>query len=105
MDNTSQDIITTPTSWWENTYPSRYYAFETTNTLNSYPIAGLADMNVYDSQPTWITSDMVTIPLTEDQWVNINPCNLIIQDGKLVNYVPPTTSTTTSTTTTGESNA
>lgn len=75
--------------WWEADFPSRYYAFSTDRTTGGYPSAGLADLDIYSSRPSWLTSGVTVVPLTRDEWMSVNPSNLIIIEGKLQNYTAP----------------
>ena len=102
--------VVTRKKWWEDSYPSQYYAFATSNVLGGYPMAGLVDLDVYSSQPDWLTASTVIVSLTKDEWTSIVPCDLIIKDGAVQTYVAPTTttnasmsSTTTATTISAES--
>ena len=93
--------MTTNKKWWSESFPSQYYAYATSDSLGGYPLAGLADLNIYSKQPAWLTSSTTVVALTQAEWLSIAPVNLIIKDGKLQTYVAPvTTDTGTSSTTT-----
>ncbi|MFT9441018.1 MAG: hypothetical protein ABF593_04565 [Acetobacter papayae] len=80
--------MTTTKKWWADSFPSQYYAFATDSTLGGYPIAGLANLDIYSSEPSWLTSSSSVVALTEDEWLSISPVNLIIKDGTVVSYTP-----------------
>ena len=89
--------MTAAGKWWSDSFPSQYYAYATSNTLGGYPVAGLADLNIYSKQPAWLTSSTTVVALTQSEWLSIVPVNLIIKDGKVQTYVAPVTTTTTTT--------
>lgn len=76
--------------WWSDSFPAQYYAYATSNTLGGYPIAALADLNIYSEQPAWLTSSTTVVALTQAEWLSIYPVNLIIKDGKAQTYTAPT---------------
>lgn len=77
-------------AWWEDNFPARYYAFSSDSTWGGYPVAGLADLNVYSSQPGWLTSSTQLVALTQAEWLSVPTGNLIIKDGKVQTYTAPT---------------
>lgn len=88
-------------AWWKEDYPAQYYAFATSDALGGYPVAGLANLDIYSKQPAWLTSSTTVVALTQAEWLAIVPVNLIIKDGNVQTYVAPaTTNTGTSSTTT-----
>ena len=97
--------MTAAGKWWSDSFPSQYYAYATSNTLGGYPVAGLADLNIYSKQPDWLTSSTTVVALTQAEWLSIVPVNLIIKDGKVQTYVAPvsTETGTSSTMTAGTS--
>ena len=96
----------TDKKWWTSNFPSQYCAFATDRTLGGYPVAGLADLNVYSKQPAWLTSSTTVVALTQAEWLSIVPVNLIIKDGKVQTYVAPAaTDTGTSSTTAASTTA
>ena len=104
----TEDTTATATekaAWWADSYPAQYYAFPSSTTLGGYPVAGLADLSVYSSQPSWLTSGTTLVALTQAEWLSIVPVNLIIKDGKVQTYVAPvsTETGTSSTMTAGTS--
>lgn len=84
----------TDKKWWTDSFPSQYYAYATDKTLGGYPVAGLANLDIYSKQPDWLTSSTTVVALTQAQYLSINPVNLIIKDGVLSNYVAPATTDT-----------
>lgn len=96
-DTTTADIptltITETPVWWKADYPAQYYAFPSSTMLGAYPVAGLVDLNVYSSQPSWLTSITQVIALTQDEWLSLAPGNLIIKEGKVAAYTEPTITT------------
>ena len=95
----------TAKKWWKDSFPSQYYAYATSNTLGGYPVAGLADLNIYSKQPAWLTSSTTVVALTQAEWLSIVPVNLIIKDGKVQTYVAPTATDTGTSSTTAASTA
>lgn len=94
--STIPTAATTETAaWWKADYPAQYYAFPSSTTLGGYPVAGLVDLNVYSSQPGWLTSGTTLVALTQAEWLSIVPVNIIIKDGKVQTYTPPATASTT----------
>ena len=94
---------TTSEKWWNTDYSEQYYAFPTSVSVGGYPVAGVVNLDLYSSKPELLDdlSSSQLIPLTQAQYLSINPVNLVIKDGALANYVAPvTTDTGTSSTTT-----
>ena len=84
----------TDKKWWTSSFPSQYCAFVTDRTLGGYPVAGLADLNIYSKQPAWLTSSTTVVALTQAEWLSIVPVDLIIKDGKVQTYVAPVSTDT-----------
>ncbi|MFT8336194.1 MAG: hypothetical protein ABF628_08450 [Acetobacter orientalis] len=79
----------TDKKWWTSNFPSQYCAFATDRTLGGYPIAGLANLDIYSSEPAWLTASTTVVALTQAEWLSIVPVDLIIKDGKVQTYVAP----------------
>ena len=94
----------TDKKWWTDSFPSQYYAFATDKMLGGYPVAGLANLNIYSKQPAWLTSSTAVVALTQAEWLSIVPVDLIIKDGKVQTYVAPV-STDTGTSSTAAASA
>lgn len=95
--------MTTTKKWWSDSFPSQYYAYATSNILGGYPVAGLADLNIYSKQPAWLISSTTVVALTQSEWLSIVPVNLIIKDGKVQTYVAPVSNDTGTSDTTAAS--
>ena len=99
-------MSSTDTTWQEQDYPDRYYAFSNTSVLlGGYPVVGWVDVEIFSSKPTWLPAASDMIALTDAEWSARSLVNQIIKDGKVQTYVPETTTATTGSTTTATTSA
>ena len=94
-------MSSTDTTWQEQDYPDRYYAFSNTSVLlGGYPVVGWVDVEIFSSKPTWLPAASDMIALTDAEWSERSLINQIIKDGRVQTYVPETTTAATSSTAT-----